>query len=126
MVKNIITVFGIKNVLTTLAVKNFQISKKVQQGVQEATRFILGEVVQSAKGHRAEPMSVDTGLFSSNQGIKHKFPTKLSGEVFATVDYASHLEWGTRKFEGRHHFRNTKERNQSKVTKFISDKMKTI
>lgn len=117
---------GISNVQKLLIAKNVLVQKQAEKGVGEATRFIMSEVVQSAKGRRAEPASVDTGLFSSNQGIQHRFPTPLSGQVFATVDYAQHLERGTSKFKGRHHFRNTKNRNEKKINKFIENRMKQV
>ena len=61
--KNNITVFGIKGVVATLAAKNFVTNIKAQKGIKDATLFIKAEVVQSIKGRRAEPTSVDTGRF---------------------------------------------------------------
>lgn len=96
---------------------------KADKGIQEAGRFVYAEVKQSIAGRRAEPTSVDTGRFLNSISIDFK---KLQAFIKANVKYAKFLEFGTSRLNARHHFRNTKARNQKKVVEFIQKEVNKI
>jgi len=103
---------GVKETSKFLNKKEKEIQKDVTNGMVKATFFVQGEVKQSIAGRRAEHVSVDTGRFLNSVDTK---TSKDNGVVFSLLPYADFLEDGSSKFNGRHHFRNTANRNKTKV-----------
>ena len=118
-----IKIEGIPKAMTFLNTKAILAMKKADEGIKEAGFFIEGEVKQSIAGHRPETRSVDTGRFLNS--VTTNF-SKLQAKIFSSVNYAQFLEFGTSRVQPRHHFRNTKERNKSKVAEFVQAKVNTI
>lgn len=122
-----IQIKGIASTSTFLALKSKEATKRAEDAIKKAGFYIQGEVVQSISGRRAEHRSVDTGFFMNS--ILSIFPTKLSANIGSNkypVKYGPHLEYGTSRFRGRFHFKNTKTRNEKKIKDFINDEIKKI
>lgn len=112
-----IKVIGFSKVERLLKKKSKEVIDRAQDGVKNATFFVLGEVKQSIFGRRAEPTSVDTGRLGNS--VAATFPRKLEGAVSTNVNYAKFIEFGTSRFPARKHFRNSVNRSQSKVKDII-------
>ena len=97
--------------------------ERADEGIKVGGLHLQGEVVESIAGHRAEHDSVDTGRFKNSIGVDFK---KLQANISTNVSYAKFLEYGTSRFTARHHFRNTMERNKSKVVEFVQSKVNQI
>lgn len=108
---------GIREASAYLERERKRIEREANIGVRQATLFMEGEVKKSIAGHRAEHVSVDTSRFLNS--VHHKVNNGV-GVVFSNVKYAPHLEYGTSKMSPRYHFRNSLERNRTKVRDIIS------
>ena len=119
-----VEVIGAKEAQEFLNKKRKRVDNKlIPQGIKNATFFLQGEVKQSIAGRRAETRSVDTGqLLNSVQGQ----PGKDDGIVFSQVKHARPIEFGTSRFTGRKHFRNSAARNKAKIMKILDDSIKNI
>ena len=115
-------VLGIRDVERLLNAKTNDAKKAATAAIKESTLYVEGSVVESIAGRKAEPASVDTGRLKNS--VKVKFPNKYEGKVYTDVVYADHIEYGTSKFTGRHHFRNTAKREENKIRKFVNEKIK--
>ena len=117
-----IKVMGADKVVAMLGKKKEDIQKAVTTGVNKAALFIEGEVKESISGHRAEKRSVDTGNFLRSPTTK--MLGKSEAEVYSDTQYAKHLEFGNSALAPRWHFRNTRDRNSSKVIEIIKNEVK--
>lgn len=120
-VKLIIT--GVNAAKRYLIKKEKGVEVKEKIGLTKAAIFMQGEVKQSIAGHRAEKNSVDTGRFLNSVDIN---VGKTDAVIFSDLEYSKFLEYGTSKFNGRHHFRNTKNRNKSKAIEIVNNEIKKI
>ena len=106
----------------TLKTASYNVKKNVNDGIKKSGFFIQTEVQESIAGHRAEPLSVDTGRFLNS--VKATFPKQFVAVVGTDVDYAKYLEYGTSKIEARSHFRNTVAREEEKVKLYLLKEIK--
>ena len=120
--KHRMEIIGIPNVEKLLKLKSAEAKIAATAAIKESGLYIEGQVVESIAGRKAEPMSVDTGRLKNS--VTTKFPNKYEAQVFTDVEYADRIEYGTSKFTGRHHFRNTAKREENKVRDFVNDKIK--
>ena len=116
-----INVMNIPRVRAMLKAADVKVTMAVESAIKQSGFFIESEVVASVSGHRAEPESVDTGRFRSS--VATTFPKKFEAKVESPLDYPKHLEYGTSRIQARSHFRNSADRNKSKVVNFIKDKV---
>lgn len=96
-------------------------TKTMGLALGKASIYVQGEVKLSIAGEKAEPKSVDTGRFLNSVGIRKK---EDYAEVYSDLSYAKHLEYGTKKFAGRRHFKNTSSRTHDRVKKIFRDNIK--
>jgi len=103
--------------------KKKNIFKKENIGLKNAALFLQGEVKSSIAGQRAEPTSVDTGQ------LLRSVDTRVGTDdavVFSNVKHSKFIEFGTSKFIGRKHFRNSKNRNKEKIRQLLEKEIKKI
>ena len=117
-----IQVEGLNNAEKYLKDKNSDVVKAIENALKQSGFFIKAEVVESIAGHRAEPVSVDTGRFKNS--IVTTFPSNFSAEIISTVGYAKFLEYGTSRMLPRKHFKNTADRNKIKIKEYIEKEIK--
>ncbi len=128
-----VEIHGIVEVRRMIQAKKIAIFNGADFGVIKAGTFIQEEVKESIIGNRAEPKSVDTGLFGNSiefkktgeaEGIvkprKDRYPKSQS----TTEDIALILEKGTSTRTPRRHFGNTKTRTEKKVKETIDNQIK--
>ena len=118
-----VAIIGIDKAIAMIKKKERGAIDGMNNGMNKATLLIWGEVKESISGHRAEPTSVDTGLFLNTVGINNIEPE--TREIFSPLEYAKHLEYGTSSRNGRYHFKNTADRNRSKVIEIIKKEIKS-
>ena len=116
-----VNILGVNKAIGYLSGRGKAIDAATKKGVEQATLYLEGQVKDSVAGRNAEPRSVDTGRFMGSITSKTK---GASGSVSSDVEYASVLEYGSSKRQGRKHFRNTLARSKDKVETFIRDKVK--
>lgn len=116
-----IKIHGIEETQEFLKKKQRTINGGINEGLRNASLFMVGEVKMSIAGKRAEKKSVDTGRFlnSVSQEVR-----KDHAIVFSNVEYAKFLEFGTSKMKPRSHFRNSLFRNKAKVREIIDNELK--
>jgi len=119
-----INIKGVPQVHIALKSANVKVNLAADAAIKQSGFFIQDEVVQSIAGQRAEHMSVDTGRFKNS--VEATSPQKLVVKVESNVEYAKFLEFGTSKFAGRSHFRNTAKRNEKKVRSFVMKKIDAV
>ena len=96
---------------------------KVNEAMVKIGEYMTTEVKDSIAGKKAEPKSVDTGRFLGS--IRHQEnPKEFSTTINSDVEYSGSLEYGTKGRTGRHHFRNSIERNREKINEVILRKIK--
>ena len=117
------TVIGIPEAKRFLKKKNKRVDKLAQLGLSKAAIHIQGEVKMSIAGQRPEIKSVDTGRFLNSIDFS---VGKFDATIFSKLSYAKFLEFGTSRFRGRKHFRNTKAREQSKAVRIVNKEIKNI
>jgi len=93
-----ITVEGTKQAKNFLIKKNLKTHFMVNQAMVKAGAFMDGEVKSSIAGHRAEPVSVDTGNFLRSVTFK---AFKDNAVIYSDVPYAEFLEYGTSRIKAR-------------------------
>lgn len=84
--------------------------------------FMEGQVKDSIAGRSAEPPSFDTGRFF--RSVVGTTPARFTAKIESNVEYAKFLEFGTSRFVGRKHFRNSVFRNRIKIINFIKEAIK--
>lgn len=119
-----IKIKGADKVIGNLNKMGKEAINEADKAVFDAALFLQGEVVESIGGNRSEPTSVDTGRFKNS--IEAEKKGTLKAEVHDGVEYGVYLEYGTSRIAPRYHFRNSISRNQSKITKFVNDRIKEI
>jgi len=98
--------------------------KVIQQAVMDSGFYVEKEVKESIAGRRGEPRSVDTGHFmQSVETIPMGFAEVM---VHTQVEYARHLEEGTRYIQARQHFANTYARTKKDVRDLIAKRIAAI
>lgn len=118
-----IEVKGLTGAKAFIASKGKRAELLVNRGLSRSAILVQGEVKDSIAGNRAEKKSVDTGRFLNSVSIK---VSKLTAQVFSLVKYADFLEFGTSKFTGRRHFRNTAHRVKPKIVNIIQAEINKI
>lgn len=116
-----IRITGVKEVLRKLDGDKARLSKNMNDAIHQAGFFLQSEVKASIAGERAEPASVDTGHFL--QSVETDNSEKFKSVVKSEVEYAQYLEYGTSKIAPRRHFRNSSDRNASKINSFVKDSL---
>jgi len=117
-----IKIEGLPRLKKVLSKESKQKLDSANSAIHKAGFFLQGEVKESVAGRRAEHVSVDTGhLLQSVETDNSDF---LQSRVFSGVKYAKFIEFGTSKFTARRHFRNSLERNKSKIVDFIKKAIK--
>lgn len=125
-------VLGINETLRMLKTTATELTKASELGIVRAATFVMEEVQESIAGKRAEPKSVDTGLFLTSidiekgKGTAKVFPKKKTypGTSTTTQDVGNILEYGTSKRPPRSHFRNTVARTKKKVKEIVEIEVK--
>lgn len=107
-----ISIEGIPQTRKYLSSKRKDISEGASVALQESTILLKQEVKASIKGERSEKRSVDTGAFLRSIS-SNKSPDSVS--VFSVKSYAQFLEFGTRRFAERRHFRNSLSRIRKEI-----------
>jgi len=123
MVQIKLKIKGIDSTREFLKKQNINKLRQVENAMTQVALFMEGEVKQSIAGQKAEPRSVDTGRFLNSVQGRNPFP--LSAKISSNVPYSKHLEYGTTRIKARRHFRNSLERNRTKIIRFVKDKLKT-
>lgn len=128
-----VEILGVNETLRLLRSKGKDVEQGADTGVLLAANFIKEEVQESIIGNRAEPKSVDTGLFGDNiiadkiRKAEFKIFTrrvKYPGTNTTTQEVATKLEFGTSTISPRMHFRNTEARNKKKIRNIIEKEIK--
>lgn len=128
-----IELLGIREVVDRILKAGQEIKLGRDLGLVRAGALMEEEVKESIAGNRAEPESVDTGLFANSiefQKISDgvgavKSNTKVyPGTDITTTDIAILMEYGTSKISPRSHFRNSTTRNQEKVKEIVKEEIK--
>ena len=136
MVKPIVSVevFGIPGAKRALKRWGVKSRGAIQDGLLKSSQFLQHEVIQSIKGARAEPKSVDTGRFKASVQYSRPSILRAAISVFSNVRYASWLEYGTRhdaRASGlvtlqtgpRRHFRNSLQRNKGRIRTIFKQRL---
>ena len=118
-----LNITGVKKtgIMLATSLKRIKIGQK--EGLRKAALFMQGKVKSSIAGREAEPTSVDTGRLLNSVEFNS---SKENAVVFTLVPYAKFIEDGTTKFQGRHHFRNSSNRNKGEVHDIINREIKSI
>lgn len=116
-----IEILGVKQTQKFLNKKSKNITKGTEIGLINAALHVQNEVKLSIAGRKAEHRSVDTGRFINSVD---KVVSKFGAMVFSDLEYAKFLEFGTRKFNARRHFMNTKSREKINVLKILNKEVK--
>lgn len=111
-----INVIGVKSTKLMLAKSLVKTKANVAKGLFEAANHMRNQVKRSIAGREAEPTSVDTGRLLGSVDIE---VTKDNASIFTLVPYGKFIEDGTTKFKGRHHFRNSLNRNKDKISRIM-------
>jgi len=114
---------GSEKVKALLENKNKAAIQAIAEANVNVAIFMEGKVKDSIAGRSEEPRSVDTGNMMRNvvgRGVADG--AVITGEA----EYTIYLEEGTSKIRGRHHFRNSLERNKSDIRVYYADKIKQI
>jgi hypothetical protein len=114
---------GFNAVQKMLETKRKDVIAKVGVANVQVAMFMEGEVKASIAGRRDEHISVDTGNMMRSV---HGKATDTGAEIVGGADYTYFIEEGTSKFQGRHHFRNSLQRNTDKINNFYNKKIKEI
>jgi len=116
-----IKIEGIPKTVKRLTDTELKKIMKMDRAVHDAGFIMLGEVVMSARGQRAEPRSVDTGAYSTvGRGMQIDNSKFLESKIFNIMEYAQYLE------KRRHHFENSMERNRERLIEFVELHSKII
>jgi hypothetical protein len=89
---------------------------------------MVGKVKDSIAGRSDEPRSVDTGnMMRMVNGAGNVAGAVIQGNAEYTVfiEEGRHLKNG-KFWEGRHHFKNTLDREKTKIKEFYIDKLKEL
>lgn len=112
-----VEITGIKETVRALKKYSKKTQKNVNKAIHDAGFFIEAEVKESIAGRRAEPTSVDSGMFM--RSIKTDNSRRYVSVVQDGVFYGKFLEHGTSRIRPRRHFHNTAKRNEKKVNEFV-------
>jgi len=96
----------------------------LNEGVHQSGFMLEAEIKSSIAGQRAEPRSVDTGLFLSSVNTDVSVP--YQAVVYSRVPYAKYLEFGTSRGVPRRHFFNSAMRMKSAIAQFIKRKLADV
>ena len=96
--------------------------ERINKAIHNAGFMVEGEVKMSIAGQLSEPRSVDTGHFMGTVGTDTI--QEYVAFVYSPVDYSKYLEYGTSRFEGRHHFRNSFQRKRSEILDMVKEASK--
>jgi HK97 gp10 family phage protein len=119
-----IEIKGIEEVKDFINKTSKETFNAANKAIVKAGLYVEGEVKESIAGQRAEHASVDTGRFLNSVKTVQNEP--LSATIETNVEYAQFLEYGTSKFQARHHFTNTAARNENKVKEFVETEVKKV
>ena len=127
-----VEITGINEDLMRLRRIGKDVENEVDLTVVKLGAFAKEEVQESIIGNRAEPKSVDTGMFGNAIEVNKietahvviepgnaRYPGGQS-----VKDVAKYLEYGTSKISPRQHFRNTEKRVKPKVIEEIQKAVK--
>lgn len=108
---------GLNKVIANINHKAKDTEKGIEKGIERATLLLLREVKQSIAGRKSLPVTVDTGRFLNSVECVTK---RNEGAVFSDLDYAVHIEYGTKRMAKRPHFNVSKNRIQDKINNEIA------
>ena len=112
-----INIFGVKGAKLLLAKELVQTKANVAEGLNRAALHMQSQVKRSIAGREAEPTSVDTGRLLNSVEFE---VTDKNASVFTFVPYGIKIEDGTSRFRGRHHFRNSLNRNRLEIQRILN------
>ncbi len=118
-----LNIIGITKTGLMLETSRKKIKGMQQEGLRKAALFMQSQVKSSIAGREAEPTSVDTGRLLNSIDFNS---SQEKAVVFTLIPYAKFIEDGTTRFQGRHHFRNSLNRNKGSIKDIISKKIKSI
>ena len=119
-----IKINGIPEAKAILKAQNYVKLLLLDKAIHNAGGFLLGEVVSSIAGQRAETRSVDTGRFMNSVTTDSDFTQNFVSIVQSEIPYADHLEFGTSRMVARKHFRNSANRNETKILEIVKQGIK--
>jgi len=119
-----IKINGIPEAQAILKAQNYVKLLQLDKAIHDAGGFLLGEVVSSIAGQRAETRSVDTGRFMNSVTTDSDFTQNFVSIVQSEIPYADHLEFGTSRMVARKHFRNSANRNETKILEIVKQGIK--
>lgn len=112
-----IKVSGLSRVSNRLRIIPKFIKRGIEKGEKESGILLKNEIMESIRGNRAEPKSIDTGEFLNSIDIRQ---TKDGVSIFSNVPQSVWMEFGVQgKFAERRHFRNSLARNKTTILKNI-------
>lgn len=118
-----IEIKGVDDTIKYLKSKRLKVDEKADIGINKASFYVQGKVKESiARGTNA-PVAVDTGRFLNSVDVVSE---KDTGYVFSDIEYAKFIEYGTSKMQSRPHFRNTKDKEKTKVQEIIQSEVNNI
>jgi hypothetical protein len=108
--------------------KGYEAKQKITEANIKVANYMTTEVKQSISGHRDEHRSVDTGnMMRSVVGAGNADGAIIMGGAEYTIFMEEGMTLRNGKhWEGRHHFRNSLERNKSKINAFYAEKLKNL
>jgi len=112
---------GVNKAIKFLSSKESRIERAVKQGMAEVSRLMEKEVKASISGDKAEPRSVDTGEFLRSVAGKSAGEQAI---ISSDVPQSKFMEFGTSHIRPRRHFRNSLERNRTKIAKLLNAEVK--
>jgi len=109
-----IKISGLKNISKMLENVKSNIKENVKTATNESAELLKENIQSSIRGEQSEPRSVKSGaLLNSVESII----TDDSFSVSSDLPYAGIIEKGSSKFEGRHHWENSKNRKEKEIIK---------
>jgi len=124
-----VTIIGVVDVINNLMRNKIILTNPLDVELARQAQFIASEVQESIIGNRDETRSVATGLLANSiivnkieKGVFKVFPRKdnYPNSNTTTDEVAFFMEFGTRGKPPRHHFTNTRMRNERKVVDNIN------
>lgn len=125
-----VEVLGVAEVMRQLNAAGKLIEQGADRGLARAATYVKDELQESIMGDRDEVKSVDTGQFANSitvdkndDGSYKIFPDGEYPNGTSVEDVAKFLEYGTDRIQERRHFRNTKDRTESRVVEIVASEL---
>lgn len=116
-----INITGVQKAKSVLNGKKLILQNGISNGLKKSALFMQEKVKSSIAGREAEPTSVDTGRLLNSVDFN---TSKDNATIFTDIPYGEFIENGTSKFQGRHHFRNSLNRNKQEIKTIVGRDIK--